>query len=358
MAKWKPVARLLGKITLLLLIVIGVNAAITSTLPLTWGEPIIHAKYEAYEAQADEVNTLLIGTSRTYRHLDPALLAEVTANVTDGPLDVRAFNLGAPAYYYPKSGRLYRAILADKPPALEHVLFEFGRIDLPRQRNLHTTRHIYWYDLSETVFLVRHSWTLDIPQRRKLTFAQRHVVSWLEKQANFGLGVALLDYALGGVESEARWLGARGDGFYPLDAALTDGAVDVRARRNEFLASPNEVDERRVESQAAYEAGLARNTYSAPLLARYLELIELSEQQGVQLVFYLPPRLGTDYRELVPVFEQLPPAHRFDLAPPLEHPLYYAEEYSFDVGHLNQAGAQRFTRDVAAQWAHLLSQVK
>ncbi len=347
-------ALLLVKITLLLLLIIGLNAAITATLPLTWGEPIIHAKYKAYQAQAEEINTLLIGTSRTYRHLDPTLLDALVGE----PFNIRAFNLGAPAYYYPKSDRLYRAILADKPPALDYALFEFGRIDVPRPRNLHTKGHIYWYDFSETLFLLRHTWSLELPLRRKLTFSQRHVVSWLEKEANLGLGVALLDYALNGVTGEPRWLGSRGDGFYPLDDALADGALDVRARRDEYLATPSEADERRVESQAAYEAGLASDAYSVALLERYLALIELSERKGVYLVFYLPPRLGSDYRELVPVFEQLPPAHRFDLAPPSEHPLYYAQAYTFDVGHLNKEGARLFTQDVAAEWARRLATTK
>ncbi len=350
----RSAALLLIKIVLLLLIIVGINAALTATLPLTWGEPIIHAKYKAYQAQAEEINTLLIGTSRTYRHLDPALLDALVGE----PFDIRAFNLGAPAYYYPKSGQLYRAILTDKPPALEYALFEFGRIDVPRPPNLHTKEHIYWYDFRETIFLLRHTWSLAIPPRRKLTFSQRHVISWLEKEANLGLGVSLLNYALNGVTSEPRWLGPRGDGFYALDNALADGARDVRARRDEYLATPSEADERRVESQAAYEAGLASDAYSSALLERYLALIELSEREGVYLVFYLPPRLGADYRELVPVFEQLPPAHRIDLAPPSEHPLYYAQAYTFDVGHLNSEGARLFTQDVAAEWTQRLAATK
>ena len=86
------------------------------------------------------------------------------------------------------------------------------------------------------------------------------------------------------------------------------------------------------------------------------DLIILSEEQDIQVIFILPPRLGTRYQDMLPAFTQLPETNKMELADPQEFPSLYTLKNSYDVGHLNERGATIYTKNLARLFKRLLNQ--
>jgi len=81
---------------------------------------------------------------------------------------------------------------------------------------------------------------------------------------------------------------------------------------------------------------------------RILDLQRLAEDKGYHLVFILYPKLPpSKYLELIPIFELIDTRSKIDLGNPQLYPELYQIDYSFDAGHMNEAGSIIFTIKLA-----------
>jgi hypothetical protein len=80
---------------------------------------------------------------------------------------------------------------------------------------------------------------------------------------------------------------------------------------------------------------------------RVLKIIELAKEKGVNLRFYVPPRLETDkeFKTIYPIWHMLEEKHKLRVNH-FEQELY-TDETSADEFHLNHQGAKRFTQNMA-----------
>lgn len=113
----------------------------------------------------------------------------------------------------------------------------------------------------------------------------------------------------------------------------------------------------RIDAIRTLEKTNFRNLYPVEAHLSHLEtLILKSKERGIHLIYILPPRLTLDdYKEVYPVFNYIPDRHK--IGPPKYEALkeIYMTEYSFDIGHLNEAGALKYTNYLAKRINEILN---
>ena len=338
-------SHLARKLSLLAALILVANLLLLASLPYEWGEVRIRRKLDHVLERRGEYNTLFVGSSRVYRHLIPSVFDSIASGTT------RSFNLGVQSYGFPRSATLVEHLLRTERHGIETIVMELSppQID-PADSNLHTPEVLYWYTPSHVLLLLKVVAELPLRPRQTVGLWRRHVVSTAERHLNAGLGPAIIT---AWYQSLRPSRGNRGDddaGFLSLDRQLTGGGRGVlAARRVEFGVAPRVLTERARSAVRVLEAPSSW-TYSPTLHRAYARVLDLAAEQGVEIVLVLPPRLtARQYRMLLPVFERLPGGNRLDLADPRRWPAFYAPEYSFDAGHLNEAGARLFTEAVATK---------
>ena len=68
--------KLFRNIALLLLIYIVISQVAVNSLPFSWGNTRLNTKYEEFKSRVGDFNTIFIGASTTYRHIDPTILIQ------------------------------------------------------------------------------------------------------------------------------------------------------------------------------------------------------------------------------------------------------------------------------------------
>jgi hypothetical protein len=84
------------------------------------------------------------------------------------------------------------------------------------------------------------------------------------------------------------------------------------------------------------------------LLNKLNQLISLSAEKNVNLIFILPPRLPS-YKTVLPLGYALGNLRFFDLSSPDCYPELWMLETSFDVAHMNCDGASIYTQSLVQQ---------
>jgi hypothetical protein len=223
-----------------------------------------------------------------------------------------------------------------------------------QEDNFLTRRLIYWYDVDSLNYLLRALWQSDSSILGKLRHSVLQIGTLNQKYINFGLGDDILEYYLTDNFRDARFLGPGENGFYSLEMEMVTGQEDARhifvERRDELLADPQSISERAESSSVAYDRPATMRRLFRTQIRELERMQALAEEHGVKLYFYLPPRMNDRaYSNLLPVFLSLDPARRMDLGNPEENPEFYSLENSFDLAHLNDKGAEEFTRALARE---------
>jgi len=186
-----------------------------------------------------DVGVVFIGSSRTYRGVDPTVFDRTAARLGAG---FTSFNLAAPQMFAAEAEFVLEEALADPPPGLRWVVLAPDLIS-PEQNapNSANRRTVAWHDLagtSEALQAVVHAG--DSPLGDRLEWSYNHLDSFLINQTGRG---RLLDLAVGrlddgGDPEDPRSLGGDGDGFVSYDQSLEQGTVNrgERQTHEEFLA--------------------------------------------------------------------------------------------------------------------------
>jgi hypothetical protein len=351
----RDAVKLLLNIGLLALIVIMINQIVMAFLPYPWGEPKFKNKYDHYLANQHEYDTLFIGSSLTDRHIDPAVFDQEVA----GSQRLHSYNLGADGNYFPKAYLTLKDLLANRPENLKLVFFELMiSDDLPEQKNWHTTRQVYWYDLDTTLYLLKSLWQSDVGVMEKLSYSTVHTGFLLEKNLNFGFGIDMARHFLNvllqsGGKPETK------NGFLPLDVniemAAAQGIIteDLIQRRDYFFSNTERLSSLTETSRLLFDNPELWATYSEAHLEKLTEMQALASEQGIELIFVLPPRIypaHRAYEKLLPLFYALPKTERIELVDPKRYPELYSLENSFDISHFNSTGAEIYTRLLARKF--------
>jgi len=302
------------------------------------------ARMHELETSADPYDLVFLGPSTTRCAFDPRVIDE---QLRRRGHPVHSLNLGLPGATSFELDHLVERIVAQPPPGLRWLVIELHPAEpsqLIRPANLFTDRAVYWHTPRQLGDVFAALLRPRPGQGLRLDRMALHLRHALWRFANVGQGDRIVARALGRDPIEAPDLRR---GFAPEDCVEGPG---MKAARERYLSQPEQVRRRemRLDRQDATPVPVER--LNPGKLRRQIESLR---GIGVEPVYVLTPILSpvpgihSLHRERI-----LPTLLAFDS--PRRHPELYAPRNRWDDLHLNEMGAEIFSRRFAQGFAHWL----
>ncbi|MBN2893184.1 MAG: hypothetical protein JXL97_15040, partial [Bacteroidales bacterium] len=207
------------------------------------------------------------------------------------------------------------------------------------EENINTTRNNYWINLKFLIFSYKYIFNANYQNNQKYMI-KAYTKSFISKLFD----IEKYKYALMQVNSDTSIIGKQG--YYSLNKQMNDIGDEngLSKRLTTFLKDTTVLQERiklSINNLQFYEHYL-----NEVHLHEIEKLIEKSKEKGIHLFFIIPPKLS-DYKELRAIKEFLPKENIIDISDANDYPNLYKTEYTFDIGHLNEKGANLFTEYLA-----------
>lgn len=313
----------------------GIRTLVPSMLKLEW-----------YASEGASVDVIFLGSSFTYRQLDPAIFDEVRGAEKTG---ARSLNLGTQGMRLLEQAYHLRRILEDKPEDLDWVVVEAQPFLVAlSDSDFLVRRTIRWHDARATWQAIQACREWDLPEEERRDLMKRHLEHWRHRALNLGLGTEAVQTLSKGRlwihRDDLGELGASADGYFPLQVATAGEGPNERRKR--FLSGNKAVLFKAPEVlRKAGDGGPP----SAPLLDVVRELEALAEEKGVGLVWWIHPKL-----ERIEGWRQLHEDGEIDCLIPFDVPELYPDLYTmkgrFDLHHLRRGASEMLTEELAREF--------
>ncbi len=289
--------------------------------------------YKLQDIQRLQPETVFIGTSHTYRHVNVARFDSLQGNGM-------SYNLGLQG-----AAALEIHYLAERMlglPYVKRLVLELRTV-LPRvselNENLRTRRTYYFHDLRRVRLASRATLAFDLPLNERLEIVRRRYELALYHYLLPGQGIALVSGKVYEPEPFSR-LERRG-------FAALDDLPGARGRAEAF---------QKPEAQAEFVRKVAfiRQREDTPVradsvvAAMWTDLYRRAEAQGVEVYFVEQVGERDVYGVTRILGDALPPGHVLLLNDPRRYPDLFDPERWFDFAHLDKQGARRVTDLLAA----------
>ncbi len=326
------------------------STAVRTLVP--WSDAYdLRAKLEAFAEVKDEIDAVHVGSSYTFRSVQPAIV-DRTLGTEARPL--RSFNLGVDGGTGYEIDAVLEHVLATRPARLRHVLIEpfDGSPHFLSPRNVETPRSVRWHTPGRTASAMGAALGLGGETTLNLELAWTHLRLGCWWLANYGAGPSIAGEWLG--DQPAARLAAREQlaserGYQALDGREEPEFLERRAR---LLADP--------AAFGAEVAALSNRREHKPLDGFPVEVLRSQrariEAAGARVIHVVPPRISP-LPSLPALIDAglLPVLLRYDDPTDPEVAPLYELRLRYDRGHLSRAGARLFSelyaRDLAVEWA-------
>jgi len=313
--------------------------------------PFLIAKEQMVHQQAS-VNTVFIGSSVTFRQINPEEFDRVAQTVS--------FNLGNPGLYPMRSVDYLEHLVDEPPPGVSTVFFELFRLD-PVTYNYKSPEIMHSLNARRFTDVLGSVAAANFPANYKVYLAAQYARAMAFKYLGFGL----FDYM--SIERELRPLDRErlnfaSRGFLAKDTEIVRSADAVNVEKisaigERFLGQGDLLERRRLLHSEKYNKEW--QLHDSPYLENLRNLIERAEAKGIRLIYVLPPLLtNRGIYFAYPVYRQLPEANRLDLSDPAEYPELYLSENLFDLEHVNSKGAVKLSRYLAEAFVDMAPPLK
>jgi len=310
--------------------------------PYYYGNDVFEAKMNYLKRHAQKYNMVFIGSSRTYRHINPPLFDSLCVG------DVKSYNLGSPATFAPESYYLCENLMKDNKLKIKYIILELSTIKHIPDRNLHSVRSKYFYTFNYLTLALNYFAHQAIPFTEKINVYKNLLISYFERI--FKVDV-LQDMTLSIIKpiQNTHLIEGNIKGYFSCeDDVRMFKKQQLIDRFNKFQKDTTVIKERLRAIQ--YYHHHVPHHYNKIHLKKIRELIRLARSKGILLIFFLPPRTeGYAYGELIPLMYMIDFNHRIDLSDPQKFPELYIARNCFDIGHYNNRGAELFTKYLVSE---------
>ena len=296
------------------------------------GNDVFELKWNYLRKNEREVNLVFIGSSRTFRHIDPELFDSLSLSKTE------SFNLGAQATFSPEVFYLLDKII-QSDSKIKTVIMELQPVNDIGYQNLYAIKSFYWMNLSNWWMVQKYNWNSSLSSINKFTFGSKYFLSFI-----YRFYVGKFAMFLNRSSNDEKFLGGLKNGFFSLDLQFDETNIDhevLAKNKNKLKLNPKLLKAR---MEIAYQVFNSKSEIipNQEYLKYLCYYIQKCQEKGIELIYFIPPRLGT-YDEIAGL-EKQKELNVINLANPVQYEEFYQLEYSFDLGHLNQKGAQLFTK--------------
>lgn len=307
---------------------------------------VLSDKLEYWRANAAEYDTVFIGTSRTFYHIDPVTVAASAADA--GCPDVRAFNFGVFGLTGAELDFVVDEVLSAPGADLRMVVLEdalpqpSAMVDATNTRARWFHGPAYWGGALDNIT----SYPESLPKRIFRTGIFVYGAGF--DLSGAGLGAALMFPPAHPYTEAPMDLSLLG--YEPLGSILTDNIV---ARRKDFLNNPDGF------TKALTHYGAPSNEAVEARAAYIAQRLKAIEARGVDAAFYVSPdlveldrtpRVGEAVQALDPSLDV------FNYNRPDRYTDIFEREMWHDFSHLLPQGAERLSAYVGADICESLTQ--
>jgi len=292
--------------------------------------PIVDPIRASYAASSNAINTLLLGSSRVYRGLDPAVFDETLAQAD---VTSRTFNHSWPDMSLVEMLRVLESLPADA--ALERVVIEPSLFSLWVVENPSSVRARAFHTPQTTLDMLRLIGCGNYPVGDAIEAGYHTLMAGL----SHGVGVGTVRDGLWETDPLPE---ASNNGFRPLDLETDDGFLE-RHRKLKRRAKAYKKRVSRISQKQKLPRELA--VCERELIER---VVAVAESRGAQVTILIPPTVRR-VREYAGLRAGLADLGVSVLAydNPTLYPDLYAIKHRFDVEHLNAKGARLWAQMVA-----------
>lgn len=316
---------LLSFLTFTTLVIIGF------LLPPYVGNVVISKKIDYLEEQDyivnnKEINTLFMGSSTIYRHLNPIIFDKNTTTST------HSFNLGADATQVNEIEYILKKFLKTNPPLKKIIIAvqhdNTGIVPF----NLHTSRATYYQDIASLKFSLEYfsNSTYQI-KNNCISFLEnqlsvRHIPPLLKEQNNNDLLKENI--------SNFR-------GFFPFDYKFPGATQSPRlsSKKDKLAKGFQRQSKFKYTDSAKAKLKASSSKRDTILLKKYLQIKEIVEANNIEVNFLFFPNSSLFYKIQLPNSIYLGDAYQF--------PAYYDFDNWYNNKHLNSLGAEAFSKRLA-----------
>lgn len=354
--------KLIKNSIILLAILLLCSLAIKLFLPFYWGDSTQATKFEYYEANCKKFNTVYLGGSLEYRHLDPAIIDSVAQK---NGLDLHSYNLGIDGHGIVQQMSDLDGLLKIKNPNLKYIFLSISSDPYFYPNNMHTAKWISWQDVPSTYRAVKTVATLDDPFKKRVKYFYYYMQTWLESVFKIGIMADVLNYKIEKNNDNDYYLGKQKNGFYPYDYEAYHLMSEYKWQDTMLIESKRvyendkaKRDSLTTEIAQSFENYKGTEKPNPAMVSLLMDAYKKCAKKGIQIYFMLPPRARTDYSLLLPVFNAMPANTKIEFADPRKYPKYYDVNYGYNFHHLNYKGAKILSTDFGNQVVALMQQNK
>lgn len=315
---------------------------------------VVSQKVAYYLENADQYDTIFVGSSRVARHIDPALF---DAEMELSGRTSRSFDLGFPGCAFLEVKYLLEnEVLASKPKNLKRAIVELQVMAIEiAEKNRATNRVVYWHDFDSTWRSIHVAWARKKPLGSRLQAMYNHAEAFGYRVLSLGLGRQAIERVIDDAPylpavPDPRYFGPREDGYVPMVAELA--GPHMTAARERFLTDPELFESMVAGHRQRFQCGVPCLPLSGVEREALLGLQEFLYQQGIQPLFFVSPG---SYFELTRVGDAAVLRglmdHAVSFGDPADYPGLYERDSRFDFTHLNPAGSELLTRYFATELA-------
>ena len=324
---------------------LGINKLISLFVSPYHGNPFYLEKYNYFAQHQDDYNTLILGSSRVYRHIKPNYLDELLKDY-----ETSTFNLAAPSTFNPEAYYLYEKLLnVLEKDRIKYVFLELQSLDPISRSNINTRRNYYWHNWKYLNFAINYTLNSNMSLNEKTQFISVYSISYLVNKTR-----VIYDDVFFQTRNFKEYIENNQDGFYAVDRQMADSKNNnmLKDRMRYFLENTHLLKSRIEITNQSFSKQNNQDFLNKAHLNKINYLIKKSKEKNIHLVFIIPPRLP-EYDGLIAIKEKLPKTHIIEIANPEKYPELYQIDYSFDIGHLNSEGAKIFTKYLADEFIDL-----
>lgn len=302
--------------------------------------PTIQEKLAWLKKHGDEYDTIFIGSSRTNHHIIPE---EFDRLMAAAGMPTHSFNLGVDGMRAPEDSFVLQAALAKRKAPLKLVIVECNKIAVHSGDDAGirgTLRIAYWHDLPRSFAVLEAMFARERVNRRRRWRSYRKIAAevwgpfwydldlFMQQAANLGRGNDWLKDQLGtAAPLSPQELGPKNDGYPTLP--------QIPISDSEWNIIQNQVADF-MKKQVRPDFG------DRPSQAELQFKRRLVEAHGGRMILVIPPLTGGF--EFNPDPKYGPAIPVLDFADPRRYPDLFARPNRQDSGHLNEKGAEIFTR--------------
>ncbi|MEH2171903.1 hypothetical protein [Nostoc sp.] len=356
----KPVVMFFYSIIFLLALILTsgfINTVLPSSVtPQNLGD--ISTKFQYFAEHKDDYDVIFLGPSTTYQGVIPKVFDET---MTSNGKSIKSFNFGIMAANAVEMDFYLQKILALKPANLKWIFLDC-LVDFFMEEAPTAAKNVYWHTPVKTIENFQLISESTSTLKEKISGFYANSVSFLYRSLGIGyfsnFWQQKSEVLPKGISAEKLIQEA---GYYAMDW------LENSAKRREIFISnyleSYEEQLKQSKSGAFFRGNISTyplNSSIIKIIQKIASRIESQEEIGqikVKPIFLIPPVLNTDFNNsaITTAYNIGYISTLFAFNKPNTFTTLYEVNRRADGRHLNQQGAQEFTRILAAEFAKYLN---